>query len=463
MVIAFVYKKWRCPMITESFDIRFRTKTPDNKLNFIGAVVRYFDVLTNEFNDETKNTYIRDYNNRIFPIINPGKPIDEYDEIYINNLLETIKKANSYTDTTIVTRYHHLLVDPCEEYYKDLSHSSAYDPLWGAAFKFRMSSTDEDIDSALLRIPKSLTLQQEYAAANILLDPTTEEGANVGLATMLCNGPRNNEAAGSNFGDISEMIAHPGRYTLRITRTSIRDSNERKAGGKTRNAPRRLALFKRYTDFIIARKEYILSKISFPYTDENKNTFYSIDELPIACRGNKYTIPCSASDLTRAGRAFLRDKLKLREQQISGISYMVQNSEYDAFEKDPTTYLFRRNFATHLYILGFPTEWCQYYMGHLIENDILKRSDFNDEEFLYQMALLLEKHPLNQVLNSDDEITIDITGPSRYYISIENKELDDPISVLIKCPHASAEVMIGKSNRELPMEIDITGYINCSK
>lgn len=55
-------------MITESFDLSFRTLTPDNKLNFIGAVVRYFDVFTKEFNDETKNTYIRDYNNRIFPM-----------------------------------------------------------------------------------------------------------------------------------------------------------------------------------------------------------------------------------------------------------------------------------------------------------------------------------------------------------------------------------------------------------
>ena len=79
------------------------------------------------------------------------------------------------------------------------------------------------------------------------------------------------------------------------------------------------------------------------------------------------------------------------------------------------------------------------------------------------MALLLEKHPLNQTLNSDDEINIDVTGPSQYYISVENKELDDPISVLIKCPHASAEVMIGKSNRELPMEIDITSLHKYNK
>ena len=64
-------------MITESFDLSFRTLTPDNKLNFIGAVVRYFDVFTNEFNDETKNTYIRDYNNRIGQY-----PVTQYNEDY---------------------------------------------------------------------------------------------------------------------------------------------------------------------------------------------------------------------------------------------------------------------------------------------------------------------------------------------------------------------------------------------
>ena len=96
-------------------------------------------------------------------------------------------------------------------------------------------------------------------------------------------------------------------------------------------------------------------------------------------------------------------------------------------------------------------------MGHLIENDNIKRSDFNDEEFLFQMALLLEKHPLNK-FEHNNEIILHSSISSRYYISIENKELDDPISVHIKCPNGSVNFIVGKSNKELPTEIDITRY-----
>ncbi len=447
-------------MINETFSPKFHTLTPSKQLNYIGATIRYFDAYTTGFDDETKNTYIRDYNNRIFPLINPGMSIELYDEEYINSLLDNIKRAYSYNDMTIITRYHHLLVDPCEAYFKDIANSKIIDPLWGAGFKFSKSFSDEDIESALLRIPKSLSSAQEIIAANNLLNPTTNKGELVGLANMLCTGIRNNESAGLNFGDFSEMIDHLGYYTLRIIRTSKINSNERKAGGKTANAPRRLPLIKEYSNFIIERKKYLRSKISFPYTDKYNKTFNSIDDLPIACRGDNYTVPCSASDITRAGRAFLRDKLKMREQQVSGLSYLVQHSEYDSVEKDPTTYLLRRNFATHLYTLGFPIEWCQYYMGHLIEKDILKRTDFNDENYLHQMALLLEKHPMNRKKNNTNEIMIpSSTKSSRYYITIENKELDDPITISVNCPNGTADIIIGKSNRNLPTEIDITNYL----
>lgn len=445
-------------MVNESFNPKFIAikYTPTGRLNFIGAVIRYFDTFTEGFNDETKNIYFRDYNTRIFPLINPGKPLEEYDEEYIEELIRIIKRVYSYTDMTIESRYHHLLIDPCDAYYKDLSHNSSDNPLWGASYKFNTSQEDENIEATLMRIPKSFTSSQEKTASNILFNPTTDDGRLLGLATMFCCGARNNESTGANFGDISEMIYHPGYYTLRITRTSVIDSNKRKAGGKTSNAPRRLPLIKPYIDLITKRKEYICSQISFPYT-ENNVTYNTIDELPIACRGSRYTVPCSSSDLTRVGREFLRKDLKMREQQVSGISYLIQHSEY-VLEKDPTTYLLRRNFATHLYTLGFPIEWCQYYMGHLIENDILKRSDFNDEGFLYQMALLLEKHPLNQSRNISDDIIINSSTASKFYITIENKELDDPISVDIQCPLGSADVIFSKSSRTLPTEIDITKF-----
>lgn len=99
-------------------------------------------------------------------------------------------------------------------------------------------------------------------------------------------------------------------------------------------------------------------------------------------------------------------------------------------------------------------------MGHLIENDIIKRSDFNDEGFLFQMALLLERHPLNRDLKKSKETIISASNSSRYYISIENKELDDPLSVVINCPHGSANIIVGKTGNELPTEIDVSRYFD---
>ena len=58
MVIEYMYKKRRFQMITDSFNPKYRLETPENKLNFIGAVIRYFDAFTHNFNDETKSTYI---------------------------------------------------------------------------------------------------------------------------------------------------------------------------------------------------------------------------------------------------------------------------------------------------------------------------------------------------------------------------------------------------------------------
>ena len=447
-------------MRTEAFNPKFHQLTPQGKLNFIGAVNRYFNIINENVASETADIYIRDYNERIFPIISPGKAIDEYDEIYIDELLSILKKQHNYNEVTIESRYRHLLTDPCDAYYKDTSLSKTRgNPFWGAGYKLGENTSPDGIESVLLRIPKSLDLSLELKAAKMLLDPTTDDGAKIGLAIMLCCGVRNNEAAGFNFGDFSEILDHSGHYLLRLTRTSKRDSNERKAGGKTRNAPRRLPLIRRFSDFIIARKEYLLSKIQFPFTDKKGVVFTSIDDLPIACRDTDYTVPCNASDLTSAGRAFLRDDLKMREQTVCGLSYIIKTPEYEVTDKDPTTYLLRRNFATHLYTLGFPTEWSRYYMGHRIEDDDLKRSDFNDEGFLYQMSKLLERHPLNEIEYSPERITVSASDFNHQYVLIENSELNDPMSVSIHCRECSASILIAESIHPLPKEIDITRYL----
>lgn len=49
-----------------------------------------------------------------------------------------------------------------------------------------------------------------------------------------------------------------------------------------------------------------------------------------------------------------------------------KDTEYDLGEKDVTTYLLRRNMATHLYTLGFTVLESQYFMGHKMEGTALK-------------------------------------------------------------------------------------------
>ena len=66
---------------------------------------------------------------------------------------------------------------------------------------------------------------------------------------------------------------------------------------------------------------------------------------------------------------------------------------------------------------------------------------------------------LNYKQDSFHEITIPASELSRYFITIENRELDDPLTVLIGCPHGSADVIIGKASKPLPTELDITSFI----
>ena len=77
----------------------------------------------------------------------------------------------------------------------------------------------------------------------------------------------------------------------------------------------------------------------------------------------------------------------IRVRVLSAVSLDIEENESKDFnEKDPTPYLFRRNFATGLYIHDLTIEECQYLMGHEIENLSFRRHDFFDENMLFRMA-----------------------------------------------------------------------------
>lgn len=286
---------------------------------------------------------------------------------------------------------------------------------------------------------------------------------------------RNNEACGLNYGDILEMINYPNCFYIQITKSVEYRTNTLKSGGKTQNAFRRLPLVSIFKEYLDERIDFLSSNVLFPL-EENGNVYKTVYDLPIVCRGNKYGTRCNSDDLTIAGRRFLRDEVGIKKSRIAGIMVSIsedKDTEYDLGEKDVTTYLLRRNMATHLYTLGFTVLESQYFMGHKMEGTALKRSDFGDETFLYEMWEKIQKHPLNRmennVLNCKDtliiknesktKIAIKPSGDEIYLMKIESKEIKD--SVLIELTNEFSELDIfGESRQHDNEEVNITSLIN---
>ena len=62
--------------------------------------------------------------------------------------------------------------------------------------------------------------------------------------------------------------------------------------------------------------------------------------------------------------------------------------------KDPTAYLFRRNFGTHLHILGLSEPEIEYVIGHDIDDPYETRNEFVNEEKLFAIKQKMDRRPL---------------------------------------------------------------------
>lgn len=427
------------------FDPKYPKYTPHQNLNFVGAVKRYFDFINQDNKESTNDAYMDFYNNNIFPYVNYGKPVESFDIDYVDDLIKKIQEKNEYRDSTIYSTIRHLMYDPCKCFFNEFYPENNPFEINPTDFR-RGGDGSESQASAILSIVKSLTVEEEKKAFQILLaDPRTDKGEYLGLAVMFFTACRNNEACGLNYGDILEMINYPNCFYIQITKSVEYRTNTLKSGGKTQNAFRRLPLVSVFKEYLDERIDFLTSKIQFPL-EENGNVYQTVYDFPIVCRGNKYGTRCNSDDLTIAGRRFLRDEVGIKKSRIAGIMVSIsedKDTEYDLGEKDVTTYLLRRNMATHLYTLGLTVLESQYFMGHKMEGTALKRSDFGDETFLYEIWKKVQKHPLNQEQNhsytcdknlilknqSNIKLSIDSKGTGDYFIQIDAKEMEDPIKV----------------------------------
>lgn len=368
----------------------FPDRAVDGTTTYAGFLRKNYDMIFARCSESTKEQYDNIYNHVLLPFIPKEMPLRSMGSgVYMKVMadIRRLKDGEKY-DRATVEQYRRLLL----RVHEAAAELGLCRPLWGTAIHVET----EIEDSKALLTPKSLSMQAEIIIFAYLSKAVDEDGEYVGLLIMLLIGLRNNECAALTYGDISPLSEFPDTYTLRIFKSTKRNSSKVKGSGKTRNANRIVPIPDMLRDFLLKRKAHIEALI-----DSGELTLprgvRSVDELPIVTQKDSFVSPCSSSDLSMAGSKMLKD-IGMPEQDVAGIDQYLQLTdnpfEDEAGEKDPSTYLLRRNAATHYWNLGMPLPWIQYLMGHDISTSIESRNAFSHEEKLQEMKEFIDMHPL---------------------------------------------------------------------
>lgn len=382
----------------------------DDKYTFYGVLSEFYDKIFFRCNDKTRSSYNSEYNRLILPeLANRIMEQCEQDD-YEDAIQKIIDKG--YSPAT-VQHYRYLIrtVVRCA-----VEQAICEDVLFGTIFSLSPDEKTEVTKSKeFVRNRKSLKIQEEILLFQELMIDPEQEGEHMGLALMYALGLRNNEACGLKFGAIRPMESHPECYCAWMYETTMGDTNELKASGKSRNAPRALPIPQKLLNLIMKRRK-LLQKMIDAGIIQLQAGQKTVDDLPIACQKFDYTEHCSSRRLTTAGRLLLR-AIQVSEEEVAYIDRELQSEkrriEMGIIEKDPTAYLLRRNLGTHLHILGLTESEIQYYMGHDIEDAYAIRNDFTNEERLYLIYQKISNRPLFQDAYPHQEImTLSNDAPS---------------------------------------------------
>lgn len=389
---------------------KFPTRTATGDRTFAGVLVDFFDIqdgippISDGWNMNTQREYINDFCYRLLPAIAKHRAIKDLEEKDYVDAINSIMRNNPHFNEDRRLHYIHLVETV---YYAGVERNQYEDKLgWRGGYLLSQNGNGELINAKKIAVtPKSLSadMERKVLAWYKTLDPTTARGEEMGLAISLFCGTRNNEACGADYGSIFIITEDETVYPfLRITQTTTLHSNELKLGGKTGNAFRIIPLPLHLYRFLMARKEHIEAQMKGNDIAVS-NVLPDPNSLPIACKGYNYTERSKADDLSKKGHE-LFDYLKLKEDDEKSVEnewrrYKLE--ELNLFESDPTTYLFRRNYATYLHCLGLTEGECQYLMGHEVESATDYRNFYNEEDTLLRLWRKLASHPYNSYLSGE--------------------------------------------------------------
>lgn len=399
----------------------------DGTATFAGVLQSFFSVkditgqntgISRRWNDNTATQYLRDYTERILPVISrlygPQKPMHEFLESHFEEILSELKAQHHYSASTMM-HYRHLL---WSAYSMGVSKELYADHIY-----WDIIEDDDDPEKreqnrahSLTRIRKSLSIEEDIRMLMWIcsLDPVTATGEEIGIALMYLLGIRDNEACGATYSSIRMMANHPDMAVFTISNTTKINSATLKPSGKTENAPRELPLLKYAYQCLLIRRTFLEDEVKAGRLVLPPN-IESVDLLPIVCKGLNFTTRAGTYDLSKAGRSLLM-KVGISKSQFAELHRILLSTDFQdnvISEKNPTLYLVRRNTVTRQYNIGFAWEEIQYWIGHNIEDSLLQRNFFSDEETLYEIGKKYEKHPLFQLLTHMTQENA--TSPSKMY------------------------------------------------
>lgn len=392
---------------------------------------------------ETRKQHESSYENVILPAMenHNDKVISEYTKEDYENVIYNIR-ANGYVKSGVTYFYAETSIKDFERLIYDVvfyasKRGLCENVLWGSRFEFTMPTEQEKIVEKV-KLKKSMTPKQEKKLVKMLLDDVDVPGEWVAVLLMLGLGTRNAEACGLNYGDIKTLEEYPEDVVAWIYKTTIPDSSTLQSSGKTWNCGRIIPVPGKIVEYLKRRKQFLIENLEeMGILDE-----VNVDELPIVCKGylsdyGNYKKRASAKDVTNAARHIYKE-IGMESKQLAFVEAELAENKLDDVvnEKDATAYLLRRNYATHLQILGLSIAEIQYLIGHDVEDAYESRNDFVDDERLHEMAEKLRQRPLLNVihgesvcleimLNPKDEVRVVVKG---------NEPMDDlTIKVEGKC------------------------------
>lgn len=297
----------------------------------------------------------------------------------------------------------------------------------------------DKVNKGYLCVPRSLTIQTEAAFAKKVSDNRLDKsGIYIGGLIMLFLGLRPGECCGLKYDDIKEMKSGTEvEYVFYIS--DQEEVSGRSDGGlKTKNSYRVLPIPSTLLMFINERKDMIRNRSNAPE---------DIQSCPIVNSEKSYEKECSRDTFSKKITEILRE-CKMSQETVDYAESEMDKNKMLKGEKEPTTYVLRRNFATVMSgVCRITGDDLKYLMGHEFMGEI-DRSHYLDFEIIKGLRRKMDRRHLldrfgNPTFIIDNKTVTSIEVPK----AIIHTNGEAAIDVICSCPEDNLEIDIRERKR----------------